>query len=224
MTFKELQDEVLDFCQEIQSRPDFNITRVKRAINRGYYDFAGKTSCLQSEFELTTAVNQESYAINDEIIDFYHVRYIIDATNEYGKPLTPYPGGYAGLPKNKSFGEPSEYWFRGLDTRVKCEIGFYPIPDAVETIKGWCLCLPGGSSAPELSSNSDKPLIRDAWQDALVNYAVWKLHATYSHLNKAWRAKALEFKGFYDENVESHRFSNFFKGEITQVQDVYETY
>jgi hypothetical protein len=224
MTFKNLIDDTLDLCQELQGKPDFTVVRVKRMINRAYYDFARQTRCLRTELNIATVANQESYAINDEVYDFHHLRYVTDSTAEYGKILYPYPGGYSKLPRNKGFGEPVYYYIVGIVTRTKSEIGFYPIPDAVEAVKGWCTIFPGGTSAPELTLDAHVPLFKDAWHDALVHYAVWKLFASYSHLNPAINRKSLEFKTFYNSDVQDFQMNNIFGGELNQVYDSYAEY
>jgi len=221
-TFKEMQDDVLLLCQELQGQTDFNLVVVKRQINRAYHNFCRKTKCLQSEFDLT-ADGSQSYAIDDEIYDFHHLRYSSDFTSEYGKYLVPYPGGYSNLPKNTSTGDPTYYWLRGIETRVKSEIGFYPIPSS-GTIRGWCSVLVGGETAAELSADGDVPKFKESWHDALVHYTTWKLFSLYSHRKREWDRKALNSKAFYEADIEDYTFNNSFGGELSQVHDVFNDY
>jgi hypothetical protein len=224
MTFKELQDLTLDNLQELQSIVDVSLTKIKKYINRGYFDFVKKTSCLQSEFTLTggTVANQESYALDDYFYHVEHVRFIEDSTTEYGRILKPFPGGYTHLPKQKQFGVPYYYWVRAVHTRTNAEIGFYPIPgESGNTIKGWVYQFPES----DLSANGDIPLIKEAWQDAIYVHALWKLHAAYAHKSNAIRTKANDFKVSYIEMVNdaTRNFSELHSDNVVTV-DAYMGY
>lgn len=226
-TFKNMQDDVKDIVQELQGVADFSTTRIKRMLNRGYRNFVKDTDCILDVFSFTTVANQVLYDSSD-VANFAYaykivsVKYITDATNEFGKVLQPYPGGHGRLPEDKSFGEPCWYYTRGISTNGMKKIGTYPIIDvANETLEVQAYRSP----ISDLSADADEPTIDDEYRDALVYYAVWRLFHSYSHRNPAFRAKAIEHKQLYDEVVEEFKFNNFQDDLGTQqVTDVYEQY
>lgn len=231
MDFKQLQDDVLDYCQELQGSVGFTLTRVKNQINRGYYDFVRRTKCIQTEVTVDTVANQFSYQLDPWFYKIEHVRYIEDASadvlsgsaSEIGEVLHPYPGGFASLPKNKEYGNPTWYWVRAADDRTKGEIGTVPIVNTSSyTIKIWLSIFPQS----DMSTDATVPRIKEAWQDALVHFAVWKLFDSYSHLNAAYLTKSLNHKQQYFELVVDAN-ENMFIGTddvYPQVQDSYFDY
>ena len=106
LTFKDIQDLVLDQLQEIQGATDFTLTKLKKYINLGYNDFTRRTRAFTTSYDVTTVADQTSYSIiAGAFYHISHVRYIEDSSTEYGEPLRKYPGGYSNLPKNKDFGD-----------------------------------------------------------------------------------------------------------------------
>lgn len=209
LDFKDMQDDVLDICQELQGRPDFTIDRVKRMINRGYYGFVKDTDCILDVLSFTTVANQVFYTSSDTANFAYAYKIVsakyITESSEFGKPLIPYPGGHLNLPRNKGYGEPVYYYTQGVSGTNLKKIGTYPIIDvSSETLEVQVCRFP----TTDLSSNTDEPAIHNAYRDALVFYAVWRLYHAYSHLNPAFRAKALEHKNLYRELVDDFKFQN----------------
>ena len=230
-TFNQLQDDTLDLCQEIAAQTDFTMTKVKRQINRGYYDFVKRTACIQDVIDITTVADQESYTASDAANLAYvykpwlvrYIEYDEDAgslVDERGDVLKPYHGGVSALPDVKYTGTPTHYWTRGVHTRGEFEIGTSPICSSSDrVIRVYAFMFP----TADLSSDSDQPLMKEAWQDALVNYAVWKLHLPYVHLNKAWHQKAMEHKYYYEEDVATANENMLTEtfDDFSQVVDVY---
>ena len=193
-TFLELQDETIDICQDLLTFPDFNREKVKYYLNKGEKEFARLTRILQKKSTITTVADQTSYTVLDanNVYMIEHVRYVEDSNNEYGWILPPFPGGYANLPKEKSFGHPRYYWFRYIQTSTTAEIGTVPIASAgSETIEYYHSYLPA-----DMSLDADLPDIRPSFHSAISEYAVWKLHEIYAHKNRGFREKA----GVHKEN------------------------
>ncbi len=224
--FKALQDDVLDICQEIQGKPDFTLVRVKEMINRGYTNFMVTADARLAVLTFTTVANQVFYGVSDTapfefVYKIVSILYITE-TSEFGKPLLPYPGGHTNLPRNKSFGEPAYYYTQGLGTPNRQKFGTYPIVNVSSEqleVQGYA------SPAAALSANGDLPILEDRYRDALVYYAVWRLFSSYGHLNRDWRAKALEYKANYREVINDFKFTNY-ETDIggIQVHDVYQDY
>ena len=215
----------MEFCQELQGISTFGRPQIKRQINRGYYDFVKKTGVIQDVIDITSEANKESYDSSDAAnLAFVYkpelVRHIESGQDEFGDRLFPFPGGFSNLPNIKTPGTPTHYWTRGLHTRAEFVIGTYPIDSASSNIiRVYASMFP----TADLSADSDEPLIKEAWQDTLVNYAVWKLFSLYSHQNRAWREKAREHKFYYDEDVESANITMFTESEdqFPEVIDAY---
>lgn len=201
-TFKQIQDDVLDLCQELQAQTDFTLKRVKRLINRGQIDFARKTKCIESDVSITTVANQAEYSYSDAsdlqyFITIDHVRYIQSAS-DVGDVLKPYPGGWSALPKTMIYGTPTKYWHRKIFNRQGLKIGTWPIAGTSSlTLKVYGSILP----TAEMSADGDYPQIADQYHDALVDYAVWRSFELYSHSNGAWANKAFAHKTLYENLV-----------------------
>ncbi len=223
--FLNLQDDVLEFCQELQAISTFQRKQVKRWINKGYYDFVKRTSCIQDVIDITTVADQESYTSSDTanlafVYKPYEVRHIESGKTERGEILLPYPGGHGALSDIIQTGTPTHYWTRGVHTRGEFELGTVMVDSSSgNTIRVYAFMFP----TADLSDNEDEPLMKEAWQDALVNYAVWKLFSLYSHTSKAWGNKAMEHRGLYLEDVAIANDTMFTESmdNFDQVQDVY---
>lgn len=218
MTFKQIQDQVLDFAQELQAIPDFTLAKVKHYINRGYYRFVKDTLCMQSEYTLTFAANTVSYPLEDYFIMVEHVRSNDDTTNKIGYPLKPWEGGYARLPENKVYGVPRFYWIRAPHSRTKGELGLWPIQSSSYTVKVWAYVYPD----TELSADGDVPLFKVIWHDALAEYALWQLFTIYSHSNKALAVRAMMHRDSYERLVAECRYEmTAISGDPQPAIDVY---
>ncbi len=221
-TFKNMQDDVKDISQELQGEADYNITRIKRMLNRGYRNFVKDTNAILDILTFTTVANQVFYTSSDTAnwafaYKIVSAKYITNT--EFGKVLIPYPGGRKGLPQEKSFGEPSYYYTQGMSSENLKKIGTYPIIDVSnESLEVEVYRYP----TSDLSSDSDEPEIADEYRDALVYWAVWRLFSAYAHKNPAYRAKAVDYKSLYSEVVSDFRFQNF-ESDLGgfQVTDVY---
>lgn len=225
-TFKQLQDDIIFFSQELQNEHDYNLTVIKRFINRGYYDFVKKTKCIEDIVDITSVAKQVSYTATDAanlafVYTPYEVRFIQNGVTERGDKLTPYPGGHDGLPDNYEYGTPTHYWTRGVHTRAEFELGTYPIDSASgNTIRVYAYMFP----LADLSADADQPLMKDAWQDALVNYTLWKLFMTWQHKNQEWGKKALFYKAEYDNNIQETALTMFTDSDddLPAIRDYYQ--
>ena len=140
MDFNALIDDVLASTQELQREIDFTEVKYKKYINQGYYDFVEQTGCIEDIIDVTTVSNQTSYSSTDEasianIFAVNHVRHIENGVTEVGRPLRPYPGGYANLPEDFSYGKPDYYWVRGMRVKQQTsvnskKIGTWPVDSA----------------------------------------------------------------------------------------------
>lgn len=228
MTFKRLQDDVIDLCQELQKNTDLTITKIKNVINRGYYDFVKQTYAITNTIDITSVADKISYTSSDAanlayVYKPYQVRWIQSGVTERGKVLQPFPGGHANLPQRYEYGIPSHYVITQVHTRGNIALQTYPIDSASgNTIRVYAFMFP----TADLSGATDQPLIKEAWQDALVKYAVWQLFSQYGHTNPAFRAKSLEYKSFYMEDVEIAKESMFTESmdDYPEIIDVYNTY
>ena len=208
LTFNQIQDDVLDLCQEIQGQTDFTLKRVKHLINKGYYDFARRAKCIEKTVDITTVANQETYTFADaaNLAYIYHihtVKYIDDST-KFGVPLSPYPGGYANLPENKIYGTPVYYYTKMANDYAGVTIGTYPIcSSSSETIRIVGFSFPQA----ELSADGDVPHIKPGWRDALTYYTVSRLFRMYEHLNPRWERKANTNWALYMDIVQDSKFN-----------------
>jgi len=197
-TFKNLQDDTLDLCQELQGRTDFTLTRIKRLINQGYYDFVRKTRILKDYDDITTVANQTSYDLSDQDIEVLSVKYVSDSGSLL---LKPYPGGWSNIPTATTYGTPEFYWYKNINTRSGGKIGTEPtINTSDNTLRIWVSKM----FDSELSANDDVPELKLEYHDALVYYATWRLYAIYGHLNEAWSSKTLTFKNLYDGIIKDY--------------------
>jgi len=220
MTFKQLQDEVLDYCQELQSITDFSITKVKRFINRAQLDFIRQTKCKQLDIDITTVANQVSYTSSDAAnlafaFDVFEVRY--DDGTEWGNKLT--FRDHVTLPEQYQYGRPYEYWITGNHSKGNFTIGTFPIISvSSNTLRVSAFVYP----LVDLSANTDEPVIEDAWQDALPEYAAYRLFKIYSHRDKAFVYRSREHKAEYQNYVEDYNYRAIKQSdEITSIIDVY---
>lgn len=219
MTFKEIQDLTLDQLQDVQKELDVTLTKIKKYINRAYFDFCKRTGCLQDSYDVTTVANQLAYDVSAALyLKIEHVRYIADSS-EVGEPLRPYPGGFANLPREKSYGKPYWYWIRYANQRDSMEIGTWPIANVADKT----LRVFGQDIPTALSDNADVPLVKEPYQDALVTGAVWMMTKAYAHKNRALRGKALDARTEYFEAVAEARidFSTISDDEFPETVDVY---
>lgn len=222
MTYKQMQDDVLDLCQELQGRTDFTLKRVKRLINIGYKNFCKDTDALTSLFSITTVANQDTYSSSDLanwafVYRVLSVKYV-EETSEFGKELLPYPGGYAKLPRNKSYGEPDYYYLQDIGATTLRKIGTYPIIAASsETLEIQACHYP----LTDLSADTDEPSIEDEYRSAIVYYAAARAMVIYAHSNPAWRTKATDMMSLYRSEIETfnlHKADGW--GDSIKVTDV----
>lgn len=205
LTFKEIIDLTSDQLQEIMGATDMTMRKIRRYINLGYNDFTRRTKILTDNYDITTVADQESYSlVTGAFLQISHVRYIEDSDNEYGEPLKMWPGGYAGLPKNKEFGTPERYWHRYHGDNTTVEIGTVPIASTADkTISVFGYKLPS-----PMTLDSAVPVIHEAYHEALILYPVWKLCNAYAHKSKAIREKALTARNEYLEMVADAKGDN----------------
>lgn len=205
LTFKELQDLVQDQLQEVLAATDMTGAKIRKYINLGYNDFCRRTKILSDNYDITTVANQASYSlVTGAFLNISHVRYVEDSTTEYGEPLKLYPGGFAGLPKDKEFGRPYYYWHRYHGDNTTVEIGTVPIcSTADETLQVLGFKLPAA-----MGLDASVPVIHEAYHEALVLYPVWKMCNAYAHKSKAIREKAREARGEYLEMIADAKGDN----------------
>lgn len=230
LTFKNMQDLVIDNCQDLQKFTDFTRTKVSAYINRGYFDFVKRTKCITDTIDITTVADQESYSASDAanlayVYHVYEVRFIDNLSGstpqEYGDKLMPYPGGHAGLPETWDTGTPRYYWLLGANTEDSFEIGTYPICSTSDyVLRVFAYMYP----TSEMSSDSDEPIIGDAYRYSLVDFACWKLFKMYSHRDREFKYRYGEHKQEYLEAVSDAMTAMFTDSEddFHVVQNVYE--
>jgi len=204
-----MQNDALDLLHEIVNHPAYSLTTLKQYLNRGSVEFVRKTNCIESTIDITTVSNQFEYTEADQSeLQYlkipYQVRYVDG--DEVGTPLTPYRGGYNNLPQTKSYGTPDSYWIRNIggksrgatpSTFTGTRIGTWPIAGTASKI----LRIDGFMWPVTLVNDTDVPEYKDAWHDAPVLYAVYRMFLNFSHLRKGWHDKAINTKTLYDEVV-----------------------
>lgn len=222
MTFKDLLDVTFDYINELSGQPGFDIAKVKLYLNRAERDFIRKTKCHQRKIDITTVANQLSYTSSDEayLAYVYHVikvRYINAGETERGHKLV--FKDQSQLPERYEYGDPKWYWITGNNDRDLFEIGTHPIvSESSGTIRVKAFCFPN----QEMSIDSHEPYIKDAWRDALPEFAAYRIFRSYSHLKKEYRNRAYEHKAAYDEIVDDINFHSIKQtDEFTQIEDVY---
>lgn len=222
MTFATIQHFVWDNCQELQGITDFSQKKVKAYINRGYYNFVRRTKCISDIIDITTVADQHSYTSTDAanlafVYKPYQVRFIESGGTDRGDILK--YKDWSEIPDVKSTGTPYYYWMRGVMTRGEFEIGTHPIVgEDNATLRVYAYMFP----LADLSLDADIPLMKEGWQDALIDYATWKLFKVYQHQNREWKDKAREHKMNYMEMVDlANQEMITDTDDIIEVIDVY---
>lgn len=222
MTFKDLQDVTYDYVNELAGAPGFDIAKIKLYLNRAEKDFVRKTKCHQREIDVTSVANQVSYDSDDaaNLAYIYHVinvRYINAGETERGHKLTFMD--QSRLPERYEYGDPYWYWVTGNNDRDLFKIGTHPIiSESSGTLRIKAFCFPN----QDMSSDAQEPYIKEAWRDALPEFAAYRIFRTYSHLKREYSFRAREHKAAYDEIVDDINYHSIKQtDEFTQVEDVY---
>ncbi len=220
--------EIRTYIREMVAQTDSTNTQysdslLNTRINRGYRDFVRRTKCFETSEPITTVANQLEYrqgtAYTTEFFQIHTVRHIIDASNEVGEPLKPYPGGYNNLPRIKAFGKPYHYIVRFPHQVNNTRLIFWPIPaTSGETIE-----ISGYNFAPDLTGDNDIPKIKESFHEALVFYTVWKILFPYAHKSAIAMAKMNQAKQDYFDLVSEamQEFSQSNDDEPNMTIDVY---
>lgn len=215
--YSDLKDEVQDHIRPLFSEiPDYSSLNkdLGHHINRGYFDFVKRIGGIEDRIDITTVANQEAYTYADTGatnlkygLKIIQVRWDedssdYDASDWEGQILVPFPGGYANLPKTRVYGRPYYYWYRHVGKKGGMTIGTWNIIDtADQRIRVWFTRMPSSL----LSSDTDEPEIPVGWQEALVDFAVWKMYRVYSHKNKEYKEKAITHRDLYFEAVHDYK-------------------
>ena len=186
LTFVDIQGMVAEQLHPaIKAQSTYSTTVLKKYINRGYHDFNRRCFFIKDSLDITTVASQLSYTSADAA-DLayvrlpYEVRYITSGSTDLGYKLAPYHGGHAALPRVKSTGIPEFYWTLGVDSQGEFEIGTWPIVSGSgNTVRLWSY----NFVKTDLSADSDQPLIKDAYRDALVYYALAKINKMFSWIS-----------------------------------------
>jgi hypothetical protein len=209
MTFSEMQTDAKDLVHELVNAGQYSDTKLKHYINRGNLEFVKRTRCIEDYIDITTVENQFEYTESDAsdlqyVYLPYQFRYITGAT-EVGEKLRPYPGGYTGLPKTKEYGDPSYYWVINSHTKNRSNpasftgirLGTWPIiGTAGNTLRVDAFFWPR-----TLSGDADVPEYKEAWHDAPVYWAAYRLFFMFGHLRQSWYQKSGDMKKIFDEYV-----------------------
>ena len=225
-TFKNMQDAVIaSLHPAIKSQSNYNLDLVKSHINKGYYEFVRKTKCIEGTVEITTVSDQFSYTQSDnsniaKIMQPYEVRYIESGSTNIGWPLSPFEGGHSNLPRIKVYSIPEYYWIRGGNSYGNFEIGTWPIIDASGgTLKLSAFLWPSA----ELSADGDEPDIEEAYREALVDYALYKIYRLFQYIDPNWHSLSLIYRGDFLEKLYEWHNENYTddEGELPSVVDVF---
>ena len=225
-TFKDMQDAVVDSLHPaIKNQSNYSLTLVKSQLNNAYYNFVKRTKCIEGTVSITTVANQDSYTASDKaeignIIQPYEVRYIESGSSNNGYLLSPYPGGHSNLPRTKTYGIPSNYWIIGGNAKGKFEIGTWPIIDASGgTLKIWAFMWPSA----EMNVDSDEPEIEEAYREALIDYALYKIYKRFKYLKDEWHNLSISYKNDYLSRIVEWQSENYTDdmGELPEVVDIF---
>lgn len=213
MTFSEMQTDVLDILQDWQNHPDYTVTKLKHYINLGNRAFARLTKAIEGTIDITTVSNLFEYTQSNQANLQYlfkpkQVRYI-EASSEIGRKLSPYPAGYTNLPKDKQYGTPYFYWFKniagrsiesgstGAITRQGVSMGTWPIAGtASKTLR-----VEGFLWPATMTDDAHVPEYDEAWHDAPVYWAAFRLLWLFSEKTSATRQKMADCKNMFDQRV-----------------------
>lgn len=208
--FSDLQNEVTDLIKPLSSIPDYSSLNADKDhyINRGYVDFVRRIGGIEDKVTITSAAGQTSYTYSDTGganlqygIKIIQVRYDSTVYNRRGNILKPYPGGYKNLPSNVEMGTPTYYWYRYIGKKDGIEIGTVDLIGASGAdLNVWFTRYPTSL----LSNATDEPELPIGYQEAIVNFAVWKMYKIYEHRNEAWAKKATEHRDLYFELVNDY--------------------
>lgn len=209
MTFLEMQNDAIDLIGELSQHSSYSLTKLKSLINRGMYAFVRGTNIIESTIDIDTVANQFEYDSGDESTLAYlkkptQFRYV-DSSSEVGTPLYPFIGGYNALPKTKQYGTPGEYWIRNIGGKTRSA----PVSATGVRIGTWPICSTTGKTIRidgfmwprTLSDDDDEPEFVDAYHDAPVYYAAFRMLYNFRHLRPAWGKKAIELKAIFDQYV-----------------------
>ena len=214
MEFAEMQTDALDLLHELQNHGQYTSDKLKHYINRGSVEFVKRTMCIEAPIDITTVASQFEYTEADAaglayLLKPIQIRYV-DSASEVGEPLRMFRGGYTNLPKTKQYGTPSEYWIRNVPGKTR---GALPVAFTGARLGTWPICATSAKTLRldaflwpvPLVGDTDIPEYKDAWHDAPVYWAAYRMILNFSHLRKGWHDKALELKAIFDEYVESAR-------------------
>jgi len=231
MSLINFRDDVFALTQELQNKTDYTETRVDHYINRGVWDFVRRTNCIEDRIDITSVANQFEYSQSDapslgRVYKINEVRWIESGVSEVGKPLLPYPGGYGNLPEQYQYGTPGWYWTRGMQSEDISSnnakrIGVWPIDGSSgNTIRLHVFRFP----LSDLSSDGDTPEIQEAWYDAVVYFAAYRMFKNYAHEKKQWLDKMIMLKASYMELVQDFNYNAATEGADRHptIIDVYE--
>ncbi|KKM76265.1 hypothetical protein LCGC14_1381880 [marine sediment metagenome] len=214
LTFLEMQTDALDIIQDWQNHADYTLDKLKHYINLGNKNFVRHTRCIEGNIDITTVANQFEYSQADESDLQYlykpqQFRYIENAT-EVGWKLEPFRGGYFNLPKDKIYSRPTYYWIRnvsgrsvttagsptGSAIRTGVRLGTWPIISAVKTLR-----IEGFLWPITLTADTHTPEYEEAWHDAAVFWAAYRILWLFTEKFPETRKKAIENKQLFDERV-----------------------
>ena len=210
-----MQADALDIIQDWQQHPDYTIAKLKHYLNSGNRAFVRLTKCIEGYVDVTTVANQFEYTQADaaDLQYIYKPRQMryIEETSEVGIRLRPWPGGYTNLPKDMIYGTPSYYWLinmagrsvttagtpTGSGIRTGVRLGTWPIiSSADETLRVegflWPLALTADTHIPEYD---------EAWHDAAVYFAAYRMLWMFGEKYPETRKKAIECKQLFDNRV-----------------------
>jgi hypothetical protein len=209
MTFLQLQTMVIESLHfALKAQSEYSLDRVKHYLNRGYYDFVKLTKCMEDIIDVTTVADQEYYTKADKAdIEFiyhpYEVRYIEKGSTDIGYKLRPYRGGHSALPRVKSYARPDYYWTQKVNSKDGFIIGTWTIASSAgDTLRIYTYMFP----STDMNVDGDIPEIKEAYQDALVDYAISKIYKIFSKINKEWTSLSKEHWAYYQDAVNKYNY------------------
>lgn len=232
-TYAQIIDACVTNIQDVLDDANMPTALFGHYIQEGWRDLTRRLKVIAKEFSITTTANQALYGVDATIQKIIAVKYLRDATTEFGIKLVPYPGGYNNLPEDKTFGLPYWYYlFAPYDTTNR-KIGTIPIISESNE----ALVVAAYYKPEDLSEAASPTQIPENWETAIPEYVSWKIFEKYAFMDidkidsrgksrqnrTNYANKALIHKANYLELVRDAKeeFTTEQDDEFTSIVDVY---
>jgi len=171
MTLSELVTQVRSQLAEPANTPDaqkfWTDVEIKAWINRGYEQFCMATKIVKDIIIKTVAEDVKEKTIETQFVQIDRIEWK-DSDNNITE-LFPIAIEDVDFSSDADTGTPTNYYLRSRNV-----IGLDPTPDTEGTLRIFCSYIPS-----TLTDEVPNPVIPSMFQDALVEFALWKARLKY---------------------------------------------